>query len=301
MSSDNAEPSVDRVLAAGRRLATVANVQDNRFRIAVALAAAVHAALIIGAMRSPPRQMGERSGRADGISVVLVDAADLKSKNTFGEDGGAPGKIPRPPAPTPVAPQRQPPEKSDLPQPNSLPSPPAPEKATPTSRPVDEQKSALRAIEKHTLESLVPPTLAPAPNDAAAKPPPKAEPKAEPKPKPPLDLAIPDIPVAPGARGAAVARPPGATRSGENDEFGRGVIRALRQTMPGPAGQRGRVTVKLLLSNNGNLVEVQLIRGAGIPGLDQSVVFAVRQASFPIPPMGSSSVDRTFLVTYIYN
>ena len=71
--------------------------------------------------------------------------------------------------------------------------------------------------------------------------------------------------------------------------------------MPSPAGQLGRVTVKLLLSNNGNLVEVQLIRGAGIPGLDQSVVFAVKQASFPIPPGGSTLVDRTFLVTYIYN
>lgn len=281
----------------------MASAQDNRFRIAVALAAAVHAALIFGVTRSSPRQMGERSGRADGISVVLVDAADLKSKNTFREDGAAPGSIPRPPAPAPVAPQPPPPKTSEPPQPKSPSSPPAPEKATPAPRPLDEQKSALQAIEKHTLESLAPPTQAPAQSDAgsAAKPPPKAEPKAEPKPKPSLDLAMPDIPVAPGARGAAVARPPGATRSGENDEFGRGVIRALRQTMPGPAGQLGRVTVKLLLSNNGNLVEVQLIRGAGIPGLDQSVVFAVKQASFPIPPMGSTSVDRTFLVTYIYN
>jgi protein TonB len=303
MSSDNAEPSADRALAAGRRLAAVASAQDNRFRIAVALAAAVHAALIFGVTRSSPRQMGERSGRADGISVVLVDAADLNSKNTFREDGAAPGSIPRPPAPAPVAPEQQQPKASDVPQPKSVPSPQAPEKATPTPRRPDEQKSALQAIEKHTLESLLPPAQAPAQSDAgtATKPPPKPEPKAEPKPKPSLDLAMPDIPVAPGARGAAVARPPGATRSGENDQFGRDVIRALRQTMPGPAGQLGRVTVKLLLSNNGNLIEVQLIRSAGIPGLDQSVVFAVKQASFPIPPMGSSSVDRTFLVTYIYN
>lgn len=96
-------------------------------------------------------------------------------------------------------------------------------------------------------------------------------------------------------------RPPGATRSGENDDFGRGVIRALRQTMPSPVGQLGRVTVKLLLSSSGNLIEVQLVRGAEISSLDQSVVFAVRQSSFPIPPAGSTLVDRTFLVTYIYN
>ena len=152
MSADNPAPSADRVLAAGRRLAAVASAQDNRFRIAVALAAAVHAALIFGVTRSSPRQMGERSGRADGISVVLVDAADLKSKNTFGEDGAAPGNIPRPPAPAPVTPEQQPPKASDVPQPKSLPSPPAPEKATPTPRPLDEQKSALQAIEKRTLE-----------------------------------------------------------------------------------------------------------------------------------------------------
>jgi len=57
----------------------------------------------------------------------------------------------------------------------------------------------------------------------------------------------------------------GWLRSGENDEFGRGVIRALRQTMPSPNGQLGRVTVKLLLSNTGNLAEVQLVRSAGVP------------------------------------
>jgi protein TonB len=116
-----------------------------------------------------------------------------------------------------------------------------------------------------------------------------------------MQLTMHNMPVAPGGRGAAVARPPGATRSGENDEFGRGVIRALRQTMPSPNGQLGRVTVKLLLSDTGNLAEVQLIRSAGAPGLDQSVVFAVKQSSFPIPPGGATLVDRTFLVTYIYN
>ena len=249
--------------------------------------------------RSLPRQIGERSGRPDGISVVLVDEADLKSKNTFREDGAsaAPPAIAQPPAP--AAPQPPQPKATEPPVPKQTPAPKV-EAAPPAPQPRDEQKSAAQAIDKEVLDSLTAPGPAPKQSDpgSAAKIPPKQE---QPQQKPPLQLTMPNMPVAPGGRGAAVARPPGATRSGENDEFGRGVIRALRQTMPSPNGQLGRVTVKLLLSDTGNLAEVQLIRSAGVPGLDQSVVFAVKQASFPIPPGGATLVDRTFLVTYIYN
>ena len=60
------------------------------------------------------------------------------------------------------------------------------------------------------------------------------------------------------------------------------------------------MTVRLFLSETGNLADLQLVRNAGEPLLSQEVVFAVRQASFPIPPAGSTVPDRTFLVTYIY-
>jgi TonB family protein len=59
--------------------------------------------------------------------------------------------------------------------------------------------------------------------------------------------------------------------------------------------------VRFLLSPDGNLMEVQLIRSAGVPLLDREVVFSVKQASFPFPPRNAPVVDRTFLVTYIYN
>lgn len=298
MGTDKVAQTADHALAIRRPLVAVANAQESRFWFGLAFAAALHAALIFGFARPSQRQMGERTGRPDGISVVLVDAADLKSKNTFREDGASAGSatIARPPAPP--APQPPPPKAAEPPTPKQPPSPEA-EATPPSPRPLDEPKSTARAIDKETLDSLSPPGPAAKQSETASAA--KIPPKQEQQQKPPLQLTIPNIPVAPGGRGAAVMRPPGATRSGENDEFGRGVIRALRQTMPSPAGQLGRVTVKLLLSNNGNLVEVQLIRGAGVPGLDQSVVFAVKQASFPIPPGGATLVDRTFLVTYIYN
>jgi protein TonB len=297
MGADKVVQTADRTLEVNGPL-VAAIAPEHRFWFGLAFAAALHAALIFGVTRSSPRQIGERSGRPDGISVVLVDEADLRSKNTFREDGAsaAPPAIAQPPAP--AAPP-QPKTESEPPVPKQSPAPKV-EAAPPAPWPREEQKSAAQAIDKEILDSLAAPGPVPKQSEpaSAAKIPPKPE---QPQQKPPLQLTMPNIPVAPGGRAAAVARPPGATRSGENDEFGRGVIRALRQTMPSPNGQLGRVTVKLLLSDTGNLAEVQLIRSAGAPGLDQSVVFAVKQSSFPIPPGGATLVDRTFLVTYIYN
>jgi len=70
-------------------------------------------------------------------------------------------------------------------------------------------------------------------------------------------------------------------------------------TMPGST-VLSQVTVRLLLSETGNLVEVRLVRSGGDPILDQNVVFAVKQSNFPIPPVGSTILDRTFMVTYVY-
>src|SRR5262249_16567513 len=119
------------------------------------------------------------------------------------------------------------------------------------------------------------------------------------RPHDPLELSLPDAALAPAGRSAAFARPPNITRSGENDEFGRAVIRALRRTMPG-SDKLGQVTVRLFLSETGNLLEARLVRSGGDPIMDQNVLFAAKQASFPIPPNGATVADRTFLRTYVY-
>jgi len=115
-----------------------------------------------------------------------------------------------------------------------------------------------------------------------------------------LKLNPPDLPVFGTGRDASVGRPPNITRSGENDEFGRGVVRALRRTMPNPSGVSRRVTIRFLLSETGNLVNLALVRSSGDQQFDQNIMFAARQSSFPIPPAGSTLSDRLFLVTYIY-
>jgi periplasmic protein TonB len=296
--------------------AMAARPQERAFWIALACAAVVHAALIVGFVRSPPqRQLGEKGGRADGVSVEMVDAADLRSKNTFAKNGVLPGSpAPNPPAqsapPVPKEVARPPEEEAKqeaVPRPNDGQAPKlvSPDEAAKQGKTVKEQKPDNPAgqIETQGLE----PGLAQAvkPHDADAPSPPKkaakpVQPQQVPKASPPLQLSLPDTLILPGGPSAAFSRPAGITRSGENDEFGRGVIRALRKSMPDPGTMRGRVTVRFVLSNDGNLTEIHLVRSSGDPLLDQNVMFSVKQSSFPFPPRNAPLVDRTFLVTYIY-
>lgn len=312
MGADSKVQAADRPRAVRVRSVAPPTPQERVFWLGLACAAVLHAALIFGVTRSLPRQMGEASGRPDGISVVLVDAADLASRNTFAEDASAGGAAapPRPPPPAERDPARA-----------------AEEQKKAAARPIDaealeaakqgeagkEQKQkAARPLDTQVLEVPSQPHQSAGPGEASAASKSASKPQQQPpplqqltpppvQPSPPLQLSMPDMPIMPGGRSASFARPAGVTRSGENDEFGRGVIRALRQTFPTAGAVPGRVTVRLLLSEKGNLVEVRLVSSAGNPVLDQNVVFAVKQSNFPIPPAGSTLVDRTFLVTYIYN
>ena len=63
---------------------------------------------------------------------------------------------------------------------------------------------------------------------------------------------------------------------------------------------RGRVTVRITLGKDGELVSTQIINPSNVAGLDRSVVFATRQTSYPFPPRDARAVDLVFLITYIY-
>jgi TonB family protein len=290
------EPAVALRSLAARR------AEQRRFYTLLACAALIHASLIVGFVTSSPRVMGERS-KPDGISVMIVDAADLESKTTVPLDSAPPGMTGSvAPPPSPTRPPSEPPPPSEAPEPPK--SEPKPEPKEAAVRPIEQEKSsslpAPETAAKETPTKETPAKESATPPAPAPPPAPKTKPKTQAKAQDPLQLSMPDFAMPPGGLGAAVSRPPGITRSGENDDFARGVIRALRQTMPAPSGVRGRVTVRLLLNDNGNLVEVALLRAADDPILTQSVVFAVRQASFPFPPAGANLADRTFMVTYIY-
>lgn len=274
MGADGTAPKQGRLLAAGRGSLPAQRRYGRGFWLGLAAAAVVHVVAIVGVGQSLPRRMGEQEGSPDGISVVLVDEADLLSKATV-------------PAPESSPPSGQPRQTPQEPVQEAQPSPPAPAP--------EPERAHERAAEPKKSPAV------PSAQSPAAKSPGAKSKSAQPeKPDQPLQLAMPALPSGFAGRAAAVSRPPGITRSGENDEFGRGVIRALRKTMPLPRDSTGRVTIRFLLSENGNMAQIQLVASGGDPVLDQSVVFAARQASFPLPPVGATIADRTFLVSYIY-
>ena len=262
----------------GQTFPAPAKKSERVFWLGLTCAVLVHAALIFQVSRSSARYVGERDGDPEAMSVDIIDAAELKSRSTM------PAQVESPPTGAQAA--AQPPAATAEASP---PGPPSLEEQRPPAEP---------STERSGWEPAAPPS----PPQRQVETVPKPKDKASPQPKSQLSLNL-DLPrdFAPVGRSTAAVRPPDITRSGENDEFGRGVIRALRQTMPGPRGQTGRVTVRLLLSDHGNLAELELIKGAIDPALTQEIIFAVRQSSFPIPPVGATLSDRTFLVTYIYN
>ena len=277
--------------AIAKRTLARRRTQERRFWIGVACATLVHAMLFVGINRSSStRGLGDPTGEHDGIAIEIVDAADLDSRNSVA--------MPESPPPSTGSVQPQPePRQSQQPKPEPQQQPPAEAEATPPPEP---PPPPVPALNKATAVEKVPdqPTPPEPPKKPAPKTPPSKSASAS-RPQDPLELSLPDSTFSPTSYSPGFARPPGITRSGENDEFGRGVIRALRRTMPG-SDRLGQVTIRLLLSETGNIIEVRLMRSGGDPVMDQNVVFAAKQASFPIPPAGSTVVDRTFLVTYVY-
>jgi protein TonB len=314
-------------------LAALRNERPRVFWLGFTFALLVHALFIIGIGRSSSRTLGKEDGASDAIAVEIVDGATLK-------DSMAPPAPPAaaPPAQQPQQQQQQPqqaqPEVPPTPPaPPEVaavqPPPPPPEAAPPKETPADTPAQALPEDFADTLAELQdtppdqekPQTAPEQPKEApkqetkpAEKPPPKpAEQKqqqAKPKPKPPqkrtqtsaLDLSVPSDDGTDGddsGNSSAVQRPPGITRSGENDEFARNVIRALQKSMPRERAN-GRVTVRIVLSENGSRADVKLLKSGGDPDLDFNVMFAARQTAYPFPPNNSTLVDRTFTVTYIY-
>ena len=268
------------------RPAAHAPASERNFRLGLACALFFHAVVLWQTVSSTPRTIGAPDGNAETISVQLVDPAELTPSAESSPSPPNKPSVAEPAPPTPVV--AQPPEPAQQPQPGKASEPAPQQKSIPIAEPIDNPD----------LFTIAPPSTAPAPKDPTAKKPPQHTAS--------LDLTMPKE-KSPASAAAALehnayaTRPPGITRSPQTDEFARGVIKALKATMPPPSGTLGRVTIRLFLSENGDLTEVRLIRSGNDPLLDQSVMFAAKQSSFPIPPNNSTPVDRVFLVTYVYD
>ncbi len=286
------------------------------FWIALVCAAIVHAAFIVGLARTSPHTVGDPSGNANAIDVELVDASELQASGFAAKPGE--------PSPAPAAHPVEPPQPEAAKPAEATPEEAKPEEAKPPAKAAPELKTTIAPqSEEPQVTALPEPAAGPEPSKSVTKKESttKAEPKPESKPETKttpeakrqpktakskqLDLSVPWNLAMQGAAGmdataSSATRPAGITRSGENDRFGRDVIRALKKTMPPSYGTRGRVTVRIVLNQRGNIEELRLVQSAGNHDLDGDVLFSAREAVYPFPPKHSSPADRTFLVTYVY-
>ncbi len=275
---------------------------DRRFLMGLAIASLVHLTLLIGFLAAPESltktRLGEPGADPDGVSVEIVDMADLKSRSNVPLEGTLPAP--------PVEQQKpEPPQQQQQQQPREQPK--TAEAEPPQAEPKTQSRSEARETPQEKSEAIEAPGAPPPPSSdtpheqrkpaqkQASRPP---SPNAQPQKKS-LDLTVPSTAFNVTPRSFQPMRPAGVTRSGENDQFFLGVIRALRRTFP-ELRTTGIVTVRILLNEKGNIKDISVVRTSSDPILDQNVVFAARQASFPLPPDNSTVLDRTFLITYIY-
>ncbi len=286
MSADKIVLTADSTHGRAEHLAATKISRQPIFLIGLIGAVAVHAALILGLIGSPSRYIGDPEGSSRVINVELIDEAE------FQNSAPSTSRPDNPPSAATVAPPPQPEEPRPQPEePRAQPEEPS------ASEPDLPQKSA----EQPPLETKKP--KAPSPQDTPEKRKvTEIDPNYELKPPAPLDLRVPFYATTTGAQrsSSGATRPPGITRSGENDKFGRDVIRSLRKMMPPPRGIKGRVTIRIFLDGQGNIAKAELVQSGGNRELDQSVLFSAQQATFPYPPKGATVADRTFRVTYIY-
>lgn len=287
---------------------------DKGFHRALGIALAVHLLLMLGILTVPDSmipesltksRLGERDADPDGVSVEIVDVADLQSRSNAPLRGSMPDQpTPQPQQSQPQAQPQPPPEPQAQPQEEQQEPQQQPQAAEPQRQPAPKEKAQEKS-EVVEAPGTPPPPPSEAPAEKPKPPPPQKQASRPPNPTPPqqqprvLDLRVPPSALNITPRDFGASRPPGTTRSGENDQFFQGVIRALWRTFP-ELRTTGIVGIRFLLNTKGNMVNISVSRTSGDSNLDQTVVFAVKQASFPIPPDNSTEVDRTFLITYIY-
>lgn len=273
------------------------------FLLALVCAALVHAGFILWVGRAPPRYVGVAGGSSQTINVEIVDEADFRERSSPSDatNSGA--------APKATAAAEPAPEPVPAPQTSALPE--AAEAKQPADARPTQEWAAVPApsteIEQPNPSDNVPKQG----KDEPQRPKDQSQPKRQ-KSKsatkekaaaPSLDLQVPlglALQEAASTGSSSATRPPGITRSGENDRFGRDVVRALKKTMPESPGHVGRIKIRIFLDERGNVKTVQLVQSGGNRELDQSVIFSAYQTAFPFPPKGATVADRTFLITYIY-
>jgi periplasmic protein TonB len=250
--------------------------------IVLALALLVHLSLLAPILVQPApslRELGMENGLPENLNVSVISEADLKRLSSD------PYRQEAPPAPTPRNADETMPAPEDAKADQDTPEPPQPEakqaSAPPPAEPLFDEKPApydpsgfiAKAAQQFTMQIERSMEAPPAPREQARR-------------------------AARSAGNVRVLRP-GATHSGQSDEFERNVVWALAGTKPMGNGKWGTAVVTFVVTEAGRLEGLRLIKSSGDNWLDTGVLMSVKQARLPVPPRGLTAGDRTFNVEYI--
>jgi len=252
-------------LAAPIRLAGPQPRSSTRLRLAALLAAlAAHAAVLYALTREPPDLMAGGHGHLlEAVNVTMVNSAVFEARQD----------LPAPPAPA-IADAV---EASE----GTIESKPSPLRS--------EQKEEAKG--KKVLDE-------PVPAEAIVKAPPKAPEAPQMREKERKDASAPaDATGGAATRGNALSSAkqsaPAAASPGAVREYADSVQRALAGAKP--KGPRGfTVRVKLLVSSDGRIEIVEILKSSGSKNLDSAVLAAVQRVKLPMPPPGLAFEERWY-------
>lgn len=244
--------------------------------VVVAIVAILHLAPLLSLLRLDGR-VGDETRPMDGVTVELIDAAELHRRQQPAPNDvpqGAPQTPPVPPAP-PTTPQMPTPEPVPSPAEQPQISPADIEKLLTTPLPSPLQVPTARK----PLDLATPSTFANLPPPA---------PKSPAEEISPLERYL-----------ARQSRSPRAA-AGEVDAFTTAVARALERVKPVSPGVGGRLVIAFVVSPFGRMDDLRLVESSGSKVLDDLILRAASTVNLPSPPVTASLRDRTFEIAYNY-
>lgn len=275
-----------------------------------------HVLLAMALLARPPTDYGGGGASLDAISVSIVsgNALEAQAPSSEAAAAAAPAQI-APTAGDDSADSTAAPDTSATPK--AQPDPPPTVTATPSDVVAAPNEPALETVpDEATIVTAPPappeptPTVQPETKVAVTGPPPTPDPPEE-QAKPtdaPTTAPAPEASPAGGepSRGSAIEQPPqvasAAASPGAVHAYGLAIQEALlavdlreAQARLSASQARGTVVVRITLRADGSLERAEVAASSGRPQLDEAALRLIRQTTFPPPPPGFTSAERTYL------
>ncbi len=276
----------------------------------VVAAVGAHVLVLLALVSTPATEFGDGGGSLDAISVSIIPASALDSRQptTDTSASAAPAHVAPNPGEESVANEATP-EKTAPPEPKVEPP------AVQTPEPVKQLAAPAESAPVLAQEEAPTVTSAPAPPEekkvAAVEQPPPPPPLEKAEEKPSEDLPVQPSPATMAAGGAtshgtateASPRAAAAAASrGEIDAYGLAVQTALlavdqreAKARASASQAKGTVVVRLALDDKGALISAEVVKSSGRPQLDDAAILLIRLAAFPPPPPSLTAAERSYL------